>query len=107
MDDDHSKTVFDNETSSSDFEEDPRYKIANREALIGVGIAIANFLWWFLFAYGLGSKPVEEYTYILGFPAWFFYSCVLGFIVFSVVVILAVKFFFTDVSLEEEGGNGE
>jgi len=28
-------------------------KIANREALIGVGLAIFNFIWWFGFAYGL------------------------------------------------------
>lgn len=92
--------------------EDPRYKIANREALIGTIIAIANFLWWFGFAYGLGSKDVSDYHYIFGLPAWFFYSCVLGLVVFTFVVIGAVKFFYTEIDLdaettddEEEGGS--
>ncbi|WP_342600165.1 YhdT family protein [Psychrobacillus sp. FSL H8-0483] len=82
---------------------DHRFKIAHREALIGVGLAILHFVWWFGFAYGLGSRPVEEYTYILGFPDWFFYSCVIGFILVSVTVIILAKFVLKDVSFEEEG----
>ena len=82
---------------------DPRFKIAHREALIGVVLAIVHFIWWFGFAYGLGSKPVEEYSYILGFPDWFFYSCIVGFVLVAITVILLVKFVLKDVSLEEEG----
>ena len=82
---------------------DPRFKIAHREALIGVVLAIVHFIWWFGFAYGLGSKPVEEYSYILGFPDWFFYSCIVGFILVAITVIILVKFVLKDVSLEEEG----
>ncbi|MEK3978720.1 YhdT family protein [Psychrobacillus sp. FSL K6-2836] len=82
---------------------DPRFKIAHREALIGVVLAIVHFIWWFGFAYGLGSKPVEEYSYILGFPDWFFYSCIVGFILVAITVIFLVKFVLKDVSLEEEG----
>ncbi|OLO26855.1 sodium:pantothenate symporter [Alkalihalophilus pseudofirmus] len=81
---------------------DPRFKIAHREALIGVGLVIFNFIWWYGFAYGLGSAPVEEYTYVLGLPAWFFYSCVLGFLVMVVLVIFVVKVWFKDVSFEDE-----
>ena len=81
---------------------DPRFKIANREALIGVGLVIFNFIWWFGFAYGLGSAPVEEYTYVFGMPAWFFYSCVLGFFVMVILVIIMVKGFFKDVDFEDE-----
>ncbi|WP_256371067.1 YhdT family protein [Halobacillus sp. Marseille-Q1614] len=84
---------------------DPRFKIAHREALMGVGLVIFNFIWWFGFAYGLGSKSPEEYSFVFGLPAWFFYSCVLGFIVMSVLVIVIVKFWFTDVSFDEEGGD--
>lgn len=90
--------------------EDPRYKIANREALIGTVIAIANFLWWFGFAYGFGSKDVSAYQYVFGLPAWFFYSCVVGLVVFTVVVIIVVKCFFTDMALDaalEEYDKGE
>lgn len=81
---------------------DPRFKIAEREAWIGIGLVIFNFIWWFGFAYGLGSEPVEQYEFIFGLPAWFFYSCVVGFIVMVVLVIFIVKFFFKEVPLDEE-----
>ncbi|RLQ86753.1 YhdT family protein [Planomicrobium sp. Y74] len=83
-------------------ETDWRFKIAHREALIGVGLALFNFVWWFGFAYGMGSAPVEEYTYVFGLPAWFFYSCVVGFLVIAVLVMVIVKFFFVGVPFEEE-----
>ncbi|MFC7746799.1 YhdT family protein [Lentibacillus kimchii] len=83
-------------------DEDPRYKVANREALIGVGLAIFNFIWWFVFAYGLGSQDPSDYTYIFGLPAWFFYSCVVGFIVMAVLVTVVVKKWFVEVSLDDE-----
>ncbi|MFD1850896.1 YhdT family protein [Oceanobacillus bengalensis] len=81
---------------------DYRFKIANREALIGVGLAIFNFIWWFGFAYGLGSKDPSEYTYVFGLPAWFFYSCVLSFIIISILVIIVVKLFFVEVPFEDD-----
>ncbi|MCF3944554.1 YhdT family protein [Oceanobacillus alkalisoli] len=79
-----------------------RFAIANREALIGCGLALFNFVWWFGFAYGLGSKPPEEYTYVMGFPAWIFYSLILGTLVMFVLVALVVKFFLKDISLVDE-----
>ncbi|MGB3260780.1 YhdT family protein [Paenisporosarcina sp.] len=82
--------------------QDPRFKIAHREALIGVALAVVHFIWWFGFAYGLGSRPVEEYTYIFGLPDWFFYSCVVGFILICITVILLAKFVLKEVSFEEE-----
>ena len=87
-------------------EMDWRFKIAHREALIGVGLALFNFVWWFGFAYGLGSRPVEEYTYVFGLPAWFFYSCIVGFLVMAVLVTVVVKFFFVDVPFDEEQEEG-
>lgn len=90
---------------------DPRFMISNKEAIIGVILVIFNFLWWFGFAYGLGSKPVKEYTYIMGLPAWFFYSCVIGLIVMIALVTFVVKNFFKEVpfddELEEEGGDAK
>ncbi|WP_273851213.1 YhdT family protein [Guptibacillus spartinae] len=82
--------------------DDPRYRVANREALIGVGLVLINFILWYGFAYGFGSKPVEEYSYIWGLPAWFFYSCLLGTGVVIVLVILAVVFLFKEVPFDEE-----
>ncbi|NCU17318.1 YhdT family protein [Pallidibacillus pasinlerensis] len=84
------------------FSNDPRFKVAKKEAWIGVGLVLFNFVWWFAFAYGLGSKSPDEYTYILGFPSWFFYSCIGSLIVMSILVIVVVKYFFKDVPFEEE-----
>lgn len=81
---------------------DKRFKIAHREALIGVGLVIFNFIWWYAFAYGLGSKDPSEYTYVFGLPAWFFYSCVLGFIVMSILVAVVVKVWFIEIPLDDE-----
>lgn len=85
-----------------DYRDDPRFRIAHREALIGLGLAIINFIIWYGFAYGLGSKNPNEYTYVLGFPAWFFYSCIVGFIVMVILLSLVVRFVFQDISLDEE-----
>ncbi|RNA66865.1 YhdT family protein [Alteribacter keqinensis] len=84
---------------------DPRFKIANREALIGVALVVINFVWWFGFAYGLGSAPVEEYTFIFGMPAWFVFSCIGGFLLMVALVIFVLKVFFKDVSFDEEEHN--
>ncbi|MEH7376606.1 MULTISPECIES: YhdT family protein [Neobacillus] len=85
---------------------DKRFKIAHREALIGIILVLINFIWWYGFAYGLGSAKVEQYSYIYGLPAWFFYSCILGFIVMVILVIFAVRVLFKDVPFEvEEGEN--
>lgn len=84
---------------------DPRFKIAKREAWIGIILVIINFVWWFGFAYGLGSESVENYSYVMGLPAWFFYSCVGGFILMVLLVSFVVKVFFRDVSFEDEGGD--
>ncbi|MCF6138852.1 YhdT family protein [Alkalihalobacillus berkeleyi] len=74
---------------------------------MGVGLAIVNFIWWFGFAYGLGQKPPEEYTYIFGFPTWFFYSCIVGFILFSLLVFVMVKLFFVEVPFEDQEEESE
>ncbi|CAM3989511.1 YhdT family protein [Lederbergia lenta] len=83
---------------------DWRFKIAHKEAWIGVILVIIHFLWWFGFAFGLGKKPVEEYSYVFGLPAWFFYSCVLGFIVMVFLVSIAIKFLFKDIPFDDEEG---
>ncbi|WP_071396113.1 YhdT family protein [Bacillus tuaregi] len=85
--------------------EDKRFKIAHKEAVIGVILVIINFLCWYGFAYGLGSGDPRKYNYILGLPEWFFYSCVVGTIIMFIIVSLCVKFFFKEVPFEEEEGN--
>lgn len=85
--------------------QDRRFKIANREALIGVCLVIINFSIWFGFAYGLGSKDPESYSYIFGFPAWFFYSCIAGTIFMVILIWITMKLFFKDIPFESEEEN--
>lgn len=77
--------------------------IAKKEAWIGIVLVIVNFIWWYGFAFGLGATPVEEYTYVLGLPAWFFYSCVVGLVLMVVLVTIVVKVFFKEVPFDEDG----
>ena len=82
--------------------QDKRFKIAHREALIGVILVIVNFAIWFGFAYGLGSGDPTEYTYIFGFPAWFFYSCIAGTVFMVILLIIVIKLFFKDVPFDDK-----
>ncbi|MFP4214250.1 MAG: YhdT family protein [Desulfohalobiaceae bacterium] len=84
----------------SDQDTDPRFLQASREAKLCLLLAALNFLWWYAFAYGLGSGPVEEYTWIWGLPAWFFFSCLLGLPLFLLLIHLLVRIFFREVPLE-------
>ncbi len=87
--------------------QDPRFAVANREALYALVLAFLYFAWWYLTAYGLGSRPVEEYSYIAGFPSWFFLSCIVGFTVFSILALLMVVFLFRDMPLDVPAGEGK
>lgn len=77
-------------------------KQINKETIMTLGMYIFFFIWWYGFAYGLGSKSVEEYTYIFGLPTWFFYSCIVGYILICLMVLIVVKKFFKDVPFEED-----
>ena len=85
---------------SGSFVSDLRFKQANREALWAVGLAVLNFLWWYTTAYGFGSMPPENYTYVLGLPLWFMLSCVGGLVLFSLFSWLMVRLFFQEMPLD-------
>ena len=67
---------------------------------MGLGLGILNLIWWFSWGYGLGSKPVPEYTYMMGFPTWFFMSCIVGSILFSILTVVVINKYFKNMSLE-------
>lgn len=75
-------------------------RILKKETLIVLGLYLLFFVWWYASAYGFGDDPAE-YNYILGFPEWFFYSCIVGYIGISVLLWICVSFFFTEVDLNE------
>jgi uncharacterized membrane protein YhdT len=89
------------ELAGQDFIEDPRYKQCKREALLGLGLGLLNLIWWFAWGYGLGMKPPAEYTYVLGFPLWFFMSCIVGALLFTVLAVVMVSKFYRDMPLGE------
>lgn len=83
------------------------FRQADREALITLGLYAFFFVWWTVFAFALGSGDVEEYSYVWGLPAWFFYSCVLGYPVMTLILWIVVRRFFADIPLDEpEDGKG-
>ena len=92
-----------------DINEDPRYKLANKEAFYSLLLTLLYFLWWYGFAYGLGSKPVTSYCFVMGLPSWFFWSCLMGFLVFSFASWAMVGLFFKDIPLDsyEKGSSLE
>ncbi len=87
--------------------EDKRYTQANKEAVISLILGVLFIVWWYLFAYGLGDRPVEDYSYIMGLPAWLFYSSVLGFVVFSFAAWLVIEKFFKDIPLNDATSSEE
>ncbi|MFI8687423.1 YhdT family protein [Rossellomorea sp. NPDC077527] len=86
---------------------DKRFRVANHEALIGIALVLINFLWWYGFAFGLGGQSVTDYDWILGMPAWFFYSCIVGFLLMVILVIAVVKLLLTDIPFDDEEGDHE
>ena len=78
------------------------FRQADREALMTLGLYVFFFVWWTVFAFGLGSGDPEEYSYVFGLPAWFFYSCVLGYPVMTFVLWIVVRLFFVNIPLDED-----
>ncbi len=87
--------------------ENKRFKQADREALIALGVYGFFFLWWTLFAFVPGSGDPELYSYVFGMPAWFFYSCVLGYPVVSVLLWVVIKATFSDMPLDAPDHAGQ
>ncbi len=87
-----------------DFEEDPRYAIANREAWWAVGYWVVYTVAVTGSAYLLGyGTPGDELDFVFGFPTWFFWSVLVSSVVFSVIPALVVRRWFTEISLDAYG----
>jgi uncharacterized membrane protein YhdT len=82
--------------------QDPRFKQANKEALLSLGAYGLYFLWWYCCAYGLGSGDPDDYRYVLGMPEWFFYSCIVGCPLITVLLWALVRFKFKHMPLDAE-----
>lgn len=74
-----------------------------KESIISLSLYVGFFIWWYVTGYGIAAKGTPEtYTYILGLPMWFFLSCIVGYVLFSITAIIVVKKFFKDFDLGEE-----
>ena len=86
------------------FEEDPRYAQANREAQWAIGywvaftVVVTGLAWWLGY-----EKPADELSFILGFPAWFFWSVLVTSVVFSAIPVWIIRRYFKDVPLTRDG----
>lgn len=84
-----------------DFEEDPRYKTAGREAIIALLYWVAHAGVITVIALSVGyNKTPNELDFIWGLPSWFFWSGIVATLVFCVAPYFIVKYLFTDMSLE-------
>lgn len=72
-----------------------------KEAIISLALYVAFFIWWYATGYGLSGGDPADYQYVLGFPMWFFMSCIMGYVLFSAATILVVKLLFKDFDLDE------
>ncbi len=81
------------------------FRQANREALITLGLYALYFAWWYGFAYGLGDTDPENYSYVFGFPAWFFYSSIAGYPLICLVLWIVTRFCFKDINLDGHKGD--
>lgn len=81
-----------------------RYQQAHKEAKWAIALALAYFLWWYAFAYGLAPNVLDERlpTLYFGLPLWFLLSCVVGPALFTFLCALMVKYLYKDMSLEIE-----
>lgn len=84
-----------------DFPEDPRYKTSVREMAISLAYWVVTTTAIIGVAWALGGgKSAEEMDFVLGFPAWFFWSAFGGGVFMCVLAVFVVRRFFTDISLD-------
>lgn len=78
-----------------------RLKITAKETKIVFVLYALFFVWWYVTAYCTESDP-SKYKYVCGFPAWFFYSCIVGYIGISFILWIVVRRFFTETPFDDE-----
>ncbi len=81
---------------------DQRFVQADKEAIFALAVYGLYVLWWYVCAYGMGGGDPEEYAYVWGMPEWFFYSCIVGYPLVSILLWLVVRVCFTDMPLDDE-----
>jgi len=86
--------------------QDPRFAQADKEALLSLAAYGLYFVWWYVCAYGLGSGDPDQYSYVWGLPSWFFYSCIVGYPLITVLLWGIVRFKFREMPLDDDSETG-
>lgn len=74
-----------------------------KEVIISITLYAVFFIWWYVTGYGIAERGTPKtYTYVFGLPMWFFMSCVVGYVLFSIATVIVVKKFFKNFDLGEE-----
>lgn len=85
------------------FVEDKRFKQCTKEMWITLGLFVINIVIVGVVSLWIGlNKSADSMSYILGFPAWFFWGGLVGTGIFCILPYFMVKFFFKDMSIEAE-----
>lgn len=85
----------------NDFDEDPRYRVSQREALVCLTYWLSYTALAVAVAWMLGNRDASEIDFVLGFPDWFFWSAIgMTLVCATIVPYLMVRIFFTDIDLE-------
>ena len=72
--------------------EDSRFKAAAKEAKTIFIFWIIMMVWTFGWAFWGNAQDPATYSYILGFPTWYFWSCLgAGFVFPGIGILIALK----------------
>lgn len=86
--------------------EDERFVQARKEALRIVLLALVEVIWVFMFAYLGTQTPPEQYSYIMGFPVWYFWGF-LGCAIITPIVGIIIAHNIQDCELTDDKRIGE
>lgn len=82
------------------FKEDKRFKQCNKELMYTLVFFIINIVLVGGISLMAYNKPANEITMVAGFPAWFFYGCIIASAILCILTIIMVKTLFKDMSLD-------
>mgnify|MGYP001232121612 CR=1 FL=1 len=86
-----------------DFVEDSRFAQCTKEMWASIWLFVINILLVGGVSLLIGlNKSAESMSYVLGFPAWFFWGGIIGTAVFCILPYFMVKFIYKDMSIEAE-----
>lgn len=92
---------FDTNYEFDEIEDDPRFKVCEKEMKLVLSVQLAFTFLTIAAAYILGRGNPADYTYILGIPAWWLAVILISFAFFGIVIYI-VKFKLQDMSLTDE-----